>query len=323
MKRRTCLLALTFLACGAGAQQSTAPVANAARIHSRMMIFDLATGLSKVIYEDDGVWEAPNWSPDGKYLIANSNGRIYRIDLTLKVGSKPEPLLIPMTYQCNNDKVLSPDGRLLGFSATRLPDSGSEVYVANADGFNIREFTHAAPWYFHGWSPDGRTMAFVGQRNGSGQFDIYSVPMQGGSEKRLTSDAHHDDGPDYSPDGRWIYINSNRSGQEAIWRIPAATGAGANDAQAERVFADGAEDWFPHVSPDGRRLLYIAYPAGTPTHDPRDLAVELRLAVLSNDKVSGQPQTIVRLRGGQGSLNVNSWAPDSTHFAYVDYQKLP
>jgi len=298
----------------------TSVPAQQSKLQSHILVYDLRDTSSREIFGAEGVWEAPNWSPDGSYLILNSGGAIYRLEL--KMGAKPERLAIPPEYQCNNDKAVSPDGRKLGFSATKKPGSGSQVYVANADGSNIQQRTNAAPSYFHGWSPDGKTMAFVAQRNGSKQFDVYRVATAGGTEQQLNDDPHHDDGPDYSPDGRWIYINSDRSGHEAIWRFP-ADGAGANDAKAEMVLFDGLEDWFPHASPDGKKLIYIGYPAGTPTHGPRDLPVAIKMATIESDKVSSSRKLLVGFTGGQGSLNVNSWAPDSMRFAYVRYEMVP
>src|SRR6202042_126449 len=138
--------------------------------------------------------------------------------------------------------------------------------------------------------PDGKTLAFVAQRNGSGQFDIYSMPTAGAPEKRLTSNIHHDDGPDYSPDGKWIYINSDRSGKEEVWRFP-AEGAGENDAKAEMVVSDSLEDWFPHISPDGKKLVYIGYPAGTATHYPRTVAIALKVVAIDGGKVGASQKT--------------------------------
>lgn len=292
------------------------------RLRSRMYIYDLRTGKSHLVYTADAIWEAPNWSPDGKYLISNSRGTIYKFVLQPNGTATPQRLDIPAKYRCNNDKGISPDGKQLAFSANVLPNHGSQVFLADADGNNVKLMVSPSPSYFHGWSPDGKTMAFVAQRNGSGQFDIYSIPAAGGPEKRLTSNVHHDDGPDYSPDGKWIYINSNRSGKEAIWRIP-PTGAGPNDSLAQMVVSDNLEDWFPHISPDGTKMVYIAYPAGTPTHDPRNVRIELKLVAIHNDHVAHTQKTLVVATGGQGSMNVNSWAPDSMRFAYVTYEPLP
>ena len=311
-----CMIAATPLAPALAAQASQQ------HLRSRLFIYDLRDGSSHLVYTDDSIWEAPNWSPDGSYLISNHEDGIYRLTLKPDGTATPEKTAIPSTYRCNNDKALSPDGKRLAFSATPPGDKGSEVFVADADGRHVQQMTHEDPSYFHGWSPDGKTLAFVAQRNGSGQFDIYSIPASGGPEQRLTENVHHDDGPDYSPDGKWIYINSDRSGKEAIWRFP-AHGAGPNDAQAEMVLSDSLEDWFPHISPDGKKIVYIGYPIGTATHNPRDVAIQLKLVAVDQDRVATSPKVLLKATGGQGTINVNSWAPDSMRFAYVTYEVLP
>jgi Tol biopolymer transport system component len=290
-------------------------------LRSRLFIYDLQNGSSHLVYTADSIWEAPNWSPDGKYLIANSGGAIYKLILKQDGTAEPAKLAIPPDYQCNNDKAISPDGRKIAFSATVPPHKGSQVFLGDVDGNNAKLMTPDSPSYFHGWSPDSRTLAFVAQRNGSGQYDIYGMPAAGGPEKQLTSNIHQDDGPDYSPDGKWIYINSDRSGKEAIWRFP-ADGAGHNDEKAEAVVNDDLEDWFPHISPDGKKMVYIGYPAGTPTHNPRTVHIELKLVAIDQGRVANSQKKLVEATGGQGTMNVNSWAPDSMHFAYVTYEVL-
>jgi len=201
------------------------------------------------------------------------------------------------------------------------------VYVSTADGTSPQMVTPNIPSYFHGWSPDGKWLAFVGERGGN--FDIYRVSSTGGKEERLTSSAGFDDGPDYSPDGKWIYINTDRSGGWDIWRFP-VDGAGTNDSKAERVTGDAGEDWFPHPSPDGKRLVFLTFPAGTKGHDFKT-AVQLRIIPLpSSDAPAQVPKdeddavpVLTQFFGGQGSINVNSWSPDSKKFAFVSYELLP
>ena len=291
-------------------------------LRSRVYIYNLADGTSHLIFTDDSIWEAPNWSPNGKYLILNHTGGIYGLVFQPDGTANPKRLPLPAELNCNNDKTLSPNGKQLAFSASSPSSPGSEVYLADADGSKIRQITHQSPSYFHGWSPDNRTLAFVAQRNGDGQFDIYKVPVTGGAEVRLTANPHHDDGLDYSPDGKWIYINSDRSGKEAVWRLPAQS-MGVADQAAEMVASDTLEDWFPHISPDGKHMVYIGYPAGTPTHNSRDLNVTLKLVEITRGKAETSQKTLLTMHGGQGSMNVNSWASDSMHFAYVSYELLP
>ena len=316
------LLGLPFsLSHIAHAQASVVVRQTEKQLRSKIYIYNVADGRSRLAFTDDSIWEAPNWSPDGKYLISNHNGTIYKLVFQTDGMLKPEKLQVSADLICNNDKSLSPDGKFLAFSASTPTSHGSEVFLAKADGSEARQMTTEAPSYFHGWSPDGSTLAFVAYRHGSRHFNIYTIPTMGGSEIARTAVPYHNDGPDYSPDGQWTYFNSDRSGKEAIWRFPAKV-QGAPNQGAEMVLSDALEDWFPHISPDGKRLVYISYPAGTPTHNSRELQVELKLTSVTAGKVNQNGRTIVTMEGGQGSLNVNSWAPDSQRFAYVHYEAL-
>lgn len=291
-------------------------------LRSRIFVYDLRNGSSKLVYTADTVWEAPSWSPDGKYLISNSGGGIYKLAFKANGSAMPERLPIPAEYRCNNDKAISPDGKQLAFSATLPPARNSNVYLANVDGTDIHAMTTEVPSYFHGWSPDQKTLAFVAVRGTSKDYNILRMPAAGGTEVAMTKAPTHNDGPDYSPDGKWLYINSDRTGKQSIYRItPGSTSA--DDANAELLLADGDEDWFPHPSPDGKKLVYIAYPAGTATHNPRDVQVKLRMMAVHNNTVDKTAKTLTTFTGGQGTLNVNSWAPDSQRFAYVSYEVLP
>jgi Tol biopolymer transport system component len=287
---------------------------------SRIMIYDVASGSSTAIHQADGVWEAPNWSHDGRFLLVNSSGRLYR--LPVDGASAPEPLAVDSALRCNNDHDFSPDGSMIAISASSPESRQSQIYVSKSDGSQHRLVVSAAPSYFHGWSPDGKYLSFVANRDGK-QYDLYRVPSAGGPEERLTSDPAYDDGTDYSRDGRWIYFNSNRGGGWNIWRMP-ADGAGGDDRLAERITNDDLEDWFPHPSPDGRSLVFLSFPHGTETHNERGLQVQLRMMPLPGAAVPAQsaPRTLVEITGGQGTINVNSWSPDSKRFAYVTYTHL-
>ena len=313
-------LALIVLAAAQAPATQTPPTQPRPTYRSAIVIHDLASSTSKVLHEADGVWEAPNWSRDGRFLLVNSGGRLYRIPVD---GSgTPEPLALDPAIRVNNDHDYSPDGTLLAISASSATSRLSQIYVANADGTNHRLIVAAAPSYFHGWSPDGKHLAFVANR-GNKQYDLYRVPVGGGEEQRLTFLPAAYDGPDYSPDGKWIYFNSNRGGDWNIWRMPAA-GAGPDDGRAERVTDDGLEDWFPHPSPNGKLLLFLSFPAGTTGHDDRAARVQLRMMPMPGDRIDAAvPKTLVEVTGGQGTINVNSWSPDATRFAYVTYQATP
>lgn len=294
---------------------------NPTNVRSSITIYDLKSKKTKVLYTVDHLVEAPNWSPDGKYLLINTGGRLYRLPVN---GKHPQPELVNLdeAYRCNNDHGPSPDGKMIAFSADYKGADGSQVFVSNADGSNPKLLTPKMPSYFHGWSPDGKWLAFVGQRNDS--FNIFRVPLTGGEEEQLTFVPGYDDGPDYSPDGKWIYINSVRSGTWDIWRFP-ADGAGANDSKAERITSDDMEDWFAHPSPDSKWLVFLSFPPGTPGHDAKT-QVQLRVMPMPGTEAGAKPGSIQKLTeffGGQGTINVNSWSPDSKKFAYVVYEVLP
>jgi TolB protein len=299
------------------------------RYSSKISIFDLRDKSVRTVYQADTVFEAPNWSPDGKYLLTNSGGRIYRIPVDGDTNVKPEPVNIDPSLRLNNDHAPSPDGKLLAFSASSPSSRQSQVYLCNADGSNAHVMVTATPSYFHGWSPDGKYLAYVHQHSGANDttptnYDIFRIPAAGGESQQLDSNQGYDDGPDYSPDGKWIYFNSDRSGGWDVWRIP-SDGARPGDQKAERVTSDEMEDWFPHPSPDKKWLLFLSFPKGTATHNDKMPGTQLRMMPLPGAHLAKTPQiqVVTTFFGGQGTINVNSWAPDSKRFAYVIYEPLP
>lgn len=286
---------------------------------SRISVYTLAARSTTVVYEANQLIEAPNWSPDGRYLLVNSGGTLWRLPLD---GGKRElePIRLSTLVNANNDHGISPDGRFLAISGTVAGGRGSQIFVSKIDGTNARLMTPRSPGYYHGYSPDGRWLAYTAQRDG--EFDLFRVSVAGGEEQRLNKHPGLDDGPDYSPDGKWIYFNSERTGQHQIWRIP-ADGAGPSDERAERVLASEFEDWFPHPSPDGKWMVFLSYPKGTQGH-PANRDVQLQLMPMAGARADGAPvESIVKLFGGQGTINVNSWSPDSQRFAFVSYELVP
>lgn len=291
------------------------------RYRSKIVVYDLAAKTNTTVYQEDVVIEAPNWSHDGKFLLVNTGGNLYRLPLSAGIqGPKLEKIELGGDYRCNNDKAFSWDGKMLAFSASTASSRGSQVFLANADGSAVRLMVAATPSYFHGWSPDSQWLSFVGQRNG--HFELYRVSAAGGAEQRLTSKGAYDDGPEYTPDGKWIYFNSNRTGGWDVWRIP-AEGGGPGDAKAQQVTNDELEDWFPHISPNGKLMVIFSFPKGTATHNDRMEGAELRLMRTPGAKLkSAKLEVLAKFFGGQGTINVNSWSPDSKKFAYVVYEPL-
>ena len=300
------------------------PLARAAvspRYRSKITVYDTVTRTRKTVYTQDDIVEAPNWSRDGKFLLVNTGGDLYRLPVGGAEPAKLEKIdLGPGGYRCNNDHDLSRDGKWLAFSASTPASRQSQVFLAGGDGSGAKLMVETTPSYFHGWSPDGKWLAIVGQRNG--KFELYRVPVTGGAEQRLTSKGAYDDGPEYSPDGKWIYFNSDRSGGWDIWRMP-PEGAGPNDAMAEQVTSDEMEDWFPHISPNGKWMVFLSFPKGVKTHNDKMDGVSLRLMPTPGKKLKpARIEVLTTFFGGQGTINVNSWSPDSKQFAYVVYEPL-
>jgi Tol biopolymer transport system component len=291
----------------------------APRVRSKLSVYHLKSEQVELIYTAERLFEAPNWSTDGTYLLINSDGALWRLPLDQK-PVELRKLDLGAVTGCNNDHGFTRDGKRLAISA-RGTTPASQIYVAASDGAGVRLVTRNCPSYFHGWSPDGRWLAFVGQREGI--FNPYRILADGsGEEQRLTARRANDDGPEYSPDGKWIYFNSDRAGTWDIWRMP-AEGAGPGDSKAQRVTSDDYEDWFPHFSPDGKWMVFLSFKKGTQGH-PANQDVVLRLMRTPGAKLKPSPiRVLTHLFGGQGSINVNSWSHDSTKFAFVSYELIP
>jgi Tol biopolymer transport system component len=270
---------------------------------------DIHTGERTVRKTFDVVIEAPNWTCDGRRLVYNSQGRMYAFALATGEVSAIDT---GFATDCNNDHVLSPDNTQLAISHFTNEDAASRIYTLPLGGGAPVLVTEHGPSYLHGWSPDGARLAYCAERGG--QYDIYTIGVHGGPETRLTDTTGLDDGPEYSPDGGSIWFNSTRSGLMQIWRMDTDGGNPTHMVQED------ANGWFPHVSPDGRWVAYVAYGKDdvSPGDHPPDKWVELRLVPASG----GASRTLVKLFGGQGTLNVNSWAPDSRTLAFVSYERL-
>lgn len=279
-------------------------------IGSNLEILDLQSGRRQIIHSSAQPFEAPNWTPDGSALIYNGSGRsetrgrLYRFDLATR---QPSLINTDFANRNNNDHVLSFDGTMLGISHHSTNLGGrSAIFTVPIEGGTPRLITPLTPSYLHGWSPDGKFLVFTGARND--EFDIYRVPAEGGDEVRLTTAKGLDDGPEYTPDGRYIYFNSTRTGTMQIWKMK------PDGSDQEQVTNDEYNNWFPHISPDGKRIAFLTFSKDvSPSDHPYYKQVYLRLIPIEG----GSPKVIAYVYGGQGTMNVPSWSPDSTMLAFV------
>jgi TolB protein len=289
------------------AEPAPAAAAEGSTLYSTLEIMTVASTDRRAIYVAPERFEAPNWMPDGKNLLFNRNGRIEKIPAT---GGTPQIIETGFATRCNNDHGISPDGTQLVISDNSQEEHQSRVYLAPIGGGAPRRITQKSPSYWHGWSPDGKTLAFVGERNGD--FDIYAIPAAGGDEKQLTTAKGLDDGPEYSPDGKYIYFNSERTGHMQIWRMR------ADGSEQEQITFGDENDWFPHLSPDGQQMVFVTFDPSVKGH-PENKDVMLRMMTLKDKKIT----VLAKLFGGQGTMNVPSWSPDGNQFAFVSYQLVP
>ncbi len=283
------------------------PFSGVPKLFSTLETVTISSTDRSVVYVAQDRFEAPNWTRDGTAFLFNRSGRIERLKVS---GGKPEVIDTGLATRCNNDHGISPDAQWLAISDNSQGDGESRVYIVPITGGTPRRITEKSPSYWHGWSPDGKTLAFVGQRDGD--FDIYTIPAAGGEETRLTTAKGLDDGPEYSPDGKYIYFNSERTGHMQIWRMH------ADGSEQEQVTHDDFNNWFPHISPDGKWMVFLTYDRSVTGH-PENKDVMLRLMSLGDNNIS----VLAKLFGGQGTMNVPSWSPDSKRVAFVSYQLIP
>jgi Tol biopolymer transport system component len=288
-------------------QTNLPPATTQPSLFSTLETITVASTDRRVTYAAPGHMEAPNWTLDGKTLIFNRDGHLWKIPIA---GGEPEMIDTGSANRCDNDHVLSPDGKLLGISDHSAAPHQSIIYTVPIEGGPPTQIAKNAPSYLHGWSPDGKTLAFCGQRDG--KFGIFTIPATGGDETRLTTADGLDDGLDFSPDGKFIYFNSDRTGLMQIWRMH------ADGSSPEQMTSDQANNWFAHLSPNGKWMVFLTYDKDVKGH-PANEDVKLRLMSLPDGKIT----VLANLFGGQGTINVPSWSPDSLKLAFVSYQLMP
>ena len=280
---------------------------------SYLNTLDVETGELKVLRRFDRVIEAPNWLKGRNTIVFNSEGHIFTYDLDTGAETMIES---GECDNCNNDHVISPDERSIAVShGSKDWSIPSRIYTLPITGGGPKLITPTGPSYLHGWSPDGMELAYCAFREHEGrrEVDIYTIPAEGGEEKRLTGGGFND-GPEYSPDGKHIWFNSTRTGLMQIWRMDRDGGSQTQMTKHER------NNWFGHVSPDGKRVVYLSY--GPDDLEAAEHLPNMRVELRMMNADGTDDHRLLSFFGGQGSINVNSWAGDSRHIAFVSYEIL-
>ncbi|SFK26208.1 WD40-like Beta Propeller Repeat [Mesorhizobium albiziae] len=301
-------------------KKSMRPDAGARRLQadqiSELVVIDRDGAQPRLVYDTRELIEAPNWTPDGQWLVYNGDGRLFRI--SPDGGDGPHRINSTPVENLNNDHVIAPDGQSIFVSANDghlyvLPIAGGEPARVSGDNERSGGLRH----YLHGISPDGGSLAYVGLERGPEGHSttwICTMPATGGASAFLTDGGCPVDGPEFSADGEWIYFNSEAAatqpGHAQIFRMR------RDGSAVEQLTHDARVNWFPHPSPDGLLVAYLSYPKGTTGH-PADREVILRVM----DPEGKDGRDLDAFNGGQGTINVNSWSPDSRYLAYVRYPR--
>jgi Tol biopolymer transport system component len=280
------------------------------KIISKLEIYDMESGTRRVVRDFPFLIEAPNWSPDGRWLVYNSDGLLYKV----ASDGSGEPIHIEsgIARRCNNDHVISSDGKMIAVSHHTAEDGNSRIYTFPFEGGEAKLITQKGPSYLHGWSPDMKEMAYCAFRGDA--HVVHTIDLETGEEIPLTEGKDGlSDGPEYSPCGQYIWFNWVKTGLMQVWRMKKD-----GSEQTQMTFDENLNAWFPHPSPDGRTVVYIAYHKGDLLPDEHLPNKNVLLRVMPAE--GGESKTIVELFGGQGTINVNSWSPDSKQFAFVSYE---
>ena len=278
------------------------------KVISSLYVYDLTTKTSKLVLKENRHFEAPNWSVDGQYFLINSNGILEQVSID---GKEKKVLNTANVKQANNDHGYSFDGKTLFISSGKesIEEHTSFIYMVDANGGVPEQITPLTPSYWHGVSPNGKDIVYCAERNGN--YDVYKMNIDDKKEIRLTSEEGLDDGPEYAPDGSYIYINSYRTGHMQVWRMK------PDGSKAEQMTFDNYSNWFPHISPDSKTAVIISYIEDQQQSHPFGRMIKLRLLDLNTKKITNLTPAFY---GGQGTINVRSWNPSETKFAYVSYE---
>ncbi|MEK6687613.1 MAG: DPP IV N-terminal domain-containing protein, partial [Gemmatimonadota bacterium] len=321
---------------------------------SRIWMMPIAGGDPIPMTTKGGSASSPRWSPDGKslgFLAARQEGKSQVWTLNRQGGEAEQ---LTEVKQGVSGFEWSPDGSRLALlisdmnpeergdtswigRAAKTPepwvmdrlqfkrdnigylnDQRTHLYVFDLAGRKLRQLTEGA-WDdgSPAWSPDGRSIAFVSNRDpvdGSYNSDLWIVgsddTTRGSSTRRLTSNGGQDGSPAWSPDGKWIAYTTQPS-TEPVAQIydPSMLAIIAASGGTPRLVTKALDRDIsrPRWSPDGRRVI-----AGLEDSGDEHL--------VSIDAESG---TLTRLIDGTRTVGAWSLAPDGTPVAIISEPRLP
>ena len=178
----------------------------------------------------------------------------------------------------------------IAFASNR--DGNPEIYVMDANGRNQRRLTnHPNNDWSPSWSPDGKRIVFMSNRDGHVHFhgwstyEIYVMDADGGNQQRLTENRKIDWDPVWSPDGKRIAFASDRKGDLQNFEIYVMDADGRNQ---QRLTENRGDDGSPSWSSDGKQIAFRSDRKGNP-----------EIYVMDAD--GGNPQNLTNNPGGDVS----------------------
>ena len=178
------------------------------------------------------------------------------------------------------------------------------VTVASTD----RRVTYVSTHHLESpvWNGDATSIDFL--EDGS----FRRIAVEGGQPRPVPSGTTRPGAvPEKSPDGKYLYFSSDRSGRSQIWRTL------ADGTAPEQVTDDEWNNFFPHLSPDGTRMVFVSSAkAGSLPPETEDIV--LRVLTFESKRVA----ILAKLIGGRGTMDMSSWSPDGRRLAFVSYQSV-
>ncbi len=184
-----------------------------------------------------GLNVSPSWAPNSQEIAVtlSKDGppNIYLIDLQGNVKQRLTDAQTADTAPC-----FSPDGSQIAFTSDRA--GAPHIYIMNIDGSGLRRITTASHCDSAAWSPDGQTILYV--KGEEGKFDIYSIEVLTGLERRLTWGQGDSENPSWSPDGRFVLFTSNRRGKMELFVMM------ADGSEQRAIPVNSGKSFTPHWS---------------------------------------------------------------------------
>jgi TolB protein len=194
------------------------------------------------VTRDNAIVSKPSWAP-GRLALYYNSYKLENPDIFFSDLSTGQRSVVARYGGSNFSPAASPDGSKVAMILSK--DGSPDVYVANADGSNLKRLTTGVEDSSPCWSPDGQWICFATKI--AGRRLLAKVPAGGGAVQVIhTTGAPNPTEPDWSPDNKWIAFTSQTS-EFDICVMP------ADGSTAPTVLVRGQA---PSWSPNSRTLIF-------------------------------------------------------------------